>query len=391
MTWKVTNMEDQKRQFVLLWKTNKFTMSELCRDFGITRPTGYKILHRFEEEGWDALVEQSRRHNSHPNSTPQEMVDAILEIRNKYPRWGARKVVAILEREWESESIPCHSTVNAIMRRHGMTVPRRRSIKKIANQFPVFDPVNPNEIWSADFKGKFRMGNKVYCHPLTIADSKSRYLFAIKGMENPTTEGAKPVFERVFREHGLPLYLHTDNGAPFGSALSLRRMTRLSAWIMEIGITPVYSDPGHPEQNGRHERMHRDLKAASTRPPAGCLVSQQKVFEKFMKEYNNERPHEALNMKMPSDIHIRSTREYPRIIRDWDYAKEISARYVSGNGAIRWGSNDWIMISTALAGKYVGMEEVGTGLWKLYYRHVELGYYEERSNTVYEIEDIDLQ
>jgi transposase InsO family protein len=390
MTWKVTNMEDQKRQFVLLWKTNKFTLSALCRDFGISRPTGYKILQRFEEEGWDALVEQSRRHNSHPNTTPQEMVEAILEIRNKYPRWGARKVVAILEREWESESIPCPSTVNAIMRRHGMTIPRRRSIKKITNQFPVFDPVNPNEIWSADFKGKFRMGNKVYCHPLTIADSKSRYLFAIKGMENPTTEGAKPVFERVFREHGLPLYLHTDNGAPFGSALSLRRMTRLSVWIIEIGITPVYSDPGHPEQNGRHERMHRDLKAAATRPPAGCLVSQQKVFEKFIKEYNNERPHEALNMKTPSDVHIRSTREYPRIIRDWDYPKEITPRYVSGNGAIRWGADGWIMITTALAGKYVGMEEVGTGLWKLYYRHVELGYYEERSNTVYEIEDFDL-
>lgn len=390
MTWKVINMEDQKRQFVLLWKTHKFTLSALCRDFGISRPTGYKILQRYEEEGWDALVEKSRRHNSHPNSTPQEMVDAILEIRTKYPRWGAKKVVAILEREWDLESIPCSSTVNAIMRRHGMTIPRRRTIKKITNQFPVFDPVNPNEIWSADFKGKFRMGNKIYCHPLTIADSRSRYLFAIKGMENPTTEGAKPVFERVFRENGLPLYLHTDNGAPFGSALSLRRMTRLSVWIMEIGITPVYSDPGHPEQNGRHERMHRDLKAAATRPPAGCLVSQQKIFEKFIKEYNNERPHEALNMKTPRDIHIRSSREFPRIIRDWDYAKEITPRYVSGNGAIRWGSNDWIMISTALSGKYVGMEEVGTGLWKLYYRHVELGYYEERSNTVYEIEDFDL-
>lgn len=383
-------MEDQKRQFVLLWKTNKYTLSGLCRDFGISRPTGYKILQRYEEEGWDALVEMSRRHNSHPNTTPQEMVDAILAIRTKYPRWGAKKVVAILERDWESESIPCSSTVNAIMRKHGMTIPRRRSIKKIKNQYPVFDPVNPNEIWSADFKGKFRMGNKIYCHPLTIADSRSRYLFAIKGMENPTTEGAKPVFERVFRENGLPLYLHTDNGAPFGSALSLRRMTRLSVWIMEIGITPVYSDPGHPEQNGRHERMHRDLKAAATRPPAGCLVSQQKVFEKFIKEYNNERPHEALNMKTPREIHVRSSREFPRIIRDWDYAKEITPRYVSGNGAIRWGSNDWIMISTALSGKYVGMEEVGTGLWKLYYRHVELGYYEERSNTVYEIEDFDL-
>lgn len=391
MTWKEQSMEDQKQQFILLWKTGKFTMTSLCREFGITRPTGYKIIERYEKEGWEALREQSRCHWSHPNQTPQEMVDAIVEIRTKYPRWGARKVCAILEREWDIDSIPHHSTVNAIMKRNGLTVPRRKAIRRISNNFPVFNPVKPNEIWSADFKGKFRMGNTVYCHPLTIADSMSRYLFAIKGMENPTTEGAKPIFERVFRENGLPLQLHTDNGAPFGNALSLRRMTRLSVWVMEIGVTPVYSDPGHPEQNGRHERMHRDLKAAATRPPAGCMVSQQKVFDRFIREYNFERPHEALDMKTPSKVHVRSNREYPRVIRDWDYAREITPRYVSGNGAIRWGSNDWIMISTALSGKYVGMEEVAEGLWKLYYRHVELGYFEERSKKVYEIEDIDLE
>jgi len=389
MTWKEESMENQKQKFILLWNTHKFTMAALCREFGITRPTGYKILHRYEKEGWEALYEQPRRPHTCPFETPQEMVDAILEIRHKYPRWGARKVCAILAREWEEDSIPHSSTVNAIMKRHGLIIPRRKSIRQLENQFPIFDPVNPNEIWSADYKGKFRMGNKIYCHPLTIADSKSRFLFAIKGMENPTTENAKPVFERVFRENGLPLQLHTDNGAPFGSALSLRRMTRLSVWIMEIGITPVYSDPGHPEQNGRHERMHRDLKAAATRPPAGCLVSQQKVFNKFIQEYNFERPHDALEMRTPSDVHTRSTREFPRIIRDWDYAKELTPRYVSGNGAIRWGSNDWIMISTALSGKYVGMEEVGNGLWKLYYRHVELGYFEEKSKKVHEIDQFD--
>lgn len=390
MTWKVQSMEEQKQQFILLWKTNKFSMSALCREFGITRPTGYKIIERYEKEGWEALSEKSRRHKSHPNATPPEMVEAILDIRKRYPRWGARKVVAILGKEWEIDSIPCPSTVNAIMKKHGMTVHRGRPIKRIENRFPIFDPVNPNEIWSADFKGKFRMGNKIYCHPLTIADSMSRYLFAVKGMENPTTEGAKPVFERVFREFGLPEQLHTDNGAPFGSALSLRRMTRLSTWLMEIGITPVYSDPGHPEQNGRHERMHRELKAAVTRPPAGCMVSQQKAFDIFIKEYNNERPHEALGMKVPSEVHTRSRRQYPSIIRDWDYAKEITARYVTTNGAVRWGSNDWIMISTALAGKYIGMEEVGSGLWKLYYRHVELGYFEESSKKVYEIDEVNL-
>ena len=391
MSWKVESMENQKQQFILLWKTNKFSLSALCRDFGISRPTAYALIERYEKEGWDSLEQLSRRPKSHPNETPKEMVEAILEIRNKYPRWGARKVCAILEREWELESIPHPSTVNAIMKRHGLTIPRRNPIKRIYNQFPIYDPVNPNEIWSADYKGKFRMGNGIYCNPLTIADSKSRYLLAIKGMENPNTEGAKPVFERVFREHGLPDQLHTDNGAPFGSALSLHRLTRLSAWVIEIGVTPVYSDPGHPEQNGRHERMHRDLKAMATRPPGGCLVSQQKIFDKFIKEYNTIRPHEALGMKTPSEIHFRSKREYPRIIRDWDYPKNISIRYVSGNGAIRWGTNDWIMISTALSGKYVGMEEVANGLWKLYYRHVELGYFDAKAKKVYEIDEISFE
>ena len=218
MSWKVESMENQKQQFILLWKTNKFSLSALCRDFGISRPTAYALIERYEKEGWDSLEQLSRRPKSHPNETPKEMVEAILEIRNKYPRWGARKVCAILEREWELESIPHPSTVNAIMKRHGLTIPRRNPIKRIYNQFPIYDPVNPNEIWSADYKGKFRMGNGIYCNPLTIADSKSRYLLAIKGMENPNTEGAKPVFERVFREHGLPDQLHTDNGAPFGSA-----------------------------------------------------------------------------------------------------------------------------------------------------------------------------
>lgn len=389
MTWKETSMESQKQQFILLWKTGKFNLSELCREFKISRPTGYKLLERYEAEGMEALLERSRRHFHHPNSTSPEIVGLILKLKNKYPRFGAKPILEKLKNESPSIQFPSESTVNAILKRHGLVKPKRNPIRRIEDRFPIFDPVNPNDIWSADFKGKFRMKNGIYCNPLTIADSRSRFIFAVKGLEDATTEACKPVFEGVFRRWGLPTQLHTDNGPPFGSATSLHRLTRFSVWLIEIGITPVYSDPGHPEQNGRHERMHRELKAETTNPPAGCLVSQQKSFDKFIKMYNEDRPHRALDMKTPSDIHKRSNREYPMIIRDWDYPSGITPKMVNVNGAIRWFQGKQVMISTALASKYVGFQEIAGGLWKLYYRHVELGYFEEKSGKVYDIDHFD--
>jgi len=389
MAWKVESMETQKQKFILLYESGKFTKVELCREFGISRPTGDAIIKRYEEEGWEALTERSRRPYLHPNQTKKEVEEAILAERNRHPRWGARKIRELLFRNERvsDEQIPSETTVNNIMKKHGMVVTRKKGRRKLENRFPVFDPQEPNEIWSADFKGKFRMGNGSYCHPLTIADSKSRYLLAIKGLERPTTENSKPLFEKVFREHGLPEMLHTDNGAPFGNALALRRMTMLSVWFMEIGVLPVYSDPGHPEQNGRHERMHRELKAVATRPPGKTLRGQQKLFDSFLWEYNEVRPHEALGMRTPSEVHIRSKREYPGIIRDWDYEKDLRVKMVTANGAIRWGSSRFVMISTALSGKYIGLEEMETGLWGVYYRDVPLGIFSEKTMRVYEVED----
>jgi len=184
--------------------------------------------------------------------------------------------------------------------------------------------------------------------------------------------------------------MHTDNGAPFGNALALRRMTQLSVWFMDLGITPVYSDPGHPEQNGRHERMHRKLKAASTRPPGKNFRSQQKLFDSFLEEYNQIRPHEALGMKTPAEVHEHSPREYFGVIRSWEYDSTKTLRYVTANGAIRWGHSDFIMISTALSGKYVGLEEVADGIWGVYYRHVHLGWLSARVKKVYDVEEFHL-
>jgi len=314
----------------------------------------------------------------------------LLAERVKPPQWGARKLLVLLQRSMPEVELPCESTVNNILKKHGKVTPRKRNRQRIINKYPVFDPQAPNLVWSADFKGKFRMGNWEYCNPLTIADSYSRYLFAIHGLEYCRAEDCKPIFEKVFREHGMAEQMHTDNGPPFGSPISLRRMTSLAVWFMDLGVTPVYSDPGQPQQNGRHERMHKDLKAQATRPPGRGWRSQQKKFDEFRKEYNEVRPHEALMMKTPNEVHKESKREYPRRVEEWVCPAEMKMKLVTVNGALRWNSDGLIMVSTALSGKYVGLEEVGNGVWIVYYRHVALGVLSEKTKRVYELEDYQL-
>jgi transposase InsO family protein len=387
MPWKVEKMENIKQKFILLFQTEKFTMVELCRQFGISRPTGYAILSRYTQEGWDALEEHSRRHQSHPMQTEQVIEEALLTERDKHPRWGARKLLVLVKRSMPEAELPAESTVNNILKRNGKVIPRKKTRRQLVGKFEYLDPQEPNEVWSADFKGKFRMGNWEYCYPLTIADSCSRYLFAIHGLEYCRAEDCKPIFEKVFREYGLPVLLHTDNGPPFGSPVSLRRMTTLAVWLMDLGITPVYSDPGQPQQNGRHERMHKELKAEATRPPGSGWRSQQKKFDVFREEYNEVRPHEALLMKTPNEVHKTSSREYPRRVQDWAYPAAMKMKMITVNGGLRFGHDGFIMVSSALGGKFVGLEPVEDGIWIVYYRDVPLGVLSERTKRVYELED----
>lgn len=392
MPWKVASMASEKQKFIILYQSGKFTKTELCKGFGISRPTGDAILKKFEEEGWEALAVRSRKHIDHPFRTADDIEDAIVAERKKHTHWGGKKIHRLLERDYDfgDEHIPSITTVNNILKREGLVLARQRVRRHLENRHPVYDPDYPNQIQSADFKGKFPMGNREYCNPLTIADTKTRYLFAIQALERPDTEHCKPIFDKVFREYGLPEYLHTDNGAPFGNANSLRRMTQFSVWIIDVGVTPVYSDPAHPEQNGRHERMHRDLKAEATRPAAANMRAQQKKFDKYIVEYNTVRPHEALGMKTPAEEYVKSAREYQGVITPWDYSKEQRTKLVTVNGAVRWDTNHLVMISTALSGRYVGFEEAGDGIWRIWYRHVALGYYSELAGRVFEIEDLEL-
>ena len=377
MPWKRTTIMEQKIEFICEWRTGKYTITELCRNFEISRPTAYKLISRFEKQGFEGLKKQSRAPMKHPNSTKENIIESILNLKAEYKLWGAKKIRELLFKEFTKQEVPSVVTVHNILRKNGFVCPQKR-LRRVKPTHPIFDPKSYNEVWSADYKGKFLMGNKTYCHPLTIADSKSRFLFTAKGHYNEYLKSAKAEFKRVFRIYGIPKQLHTDNGSPFGSVRAIQRFTQLSYWFIELGITPVFSDPGQPQQNGRHERMHRDLKAACANPSAFDLKAQQRRLNHFVKQYNNIRPHEALDMKTPADVHDFSNRPFPEKTPEFDYDSKYKTLKVTKSGAVRWKSYYWVYVSAALKGKHIAIEDIGNGVWKVFYRNVFLGFFDEK-------------
>lgn len=378
MTWKETTAMEQKIEFITEWRSGRYSISELSRAFDISRPTAYKYIKRYQQEGLDGLQERARSPSNHPNRTPLEIEEQIILHRKKHPRWGGEKIWKLLHTDFQAERIPCISTVNRILKRNGLITVKKRC-RRVKPVYPIFDPQACNEVWSADFKGKFRMGNKKYCYPLTIADSYSRFVFTAKGLYGERYKPTRHEFRRVFRKYGLPRQIHTDNGKPFGAVQAIKRLTRLAVWFIEQGVEPVYSDPAHPEQNGRHERMHRDLKGEATRPPGYNLRTQQRKLNHFVHEYNYERPHAALNLETPGSVHEYSTREYKDKVEEWDYPRYCEVRRVTKNGALRWRSTKWVMVSTSLIDKHIGLEEIGEGIWRVYFRQKMLGYFDEQT------------
>ena len=378
MPWKETTTMEQKVEFICEWRTQKYSITELCKSFNISRPTAYKLISRFEKNGIEGIKERSTKPQNHPNSTKDEIVKNILKLKEKHKLWGAKKIRRLLFNVCAEKDIPSVVTVHNILSKNGLVIPQKRC-KRVKPVFPIFDPQECNEVWSADYKGKFLMGNKIYCHPLTIADSKSRFVFSAKGHYAETLKNAKAEFTRVFRTSGIPKQIHTDNGSPFGSVRAIQRFTQLSYWFIELGITPVFSDPAHPEQNGRHERMHRDLKAACAKPSAQDLKAQQRRLNSFVKEYNHVRPHEALDMETPGSVHQFSARPFPERIKPFDYDSNFKIMKVTQNGAVRWKTKYWVYLTVALKGKYVAIEDLGNGIWRVYYYNVFLGYFDDRN------------
>ena len=377
MPWKNCTTMEQKIEFICEWQTGKYTITELCQAFEISRPTAYRLIDRYENMGINGLREQPRSPLKHPNQTKDYVEKKIILLKEKYNRWGAKKIHKLLFNHCSSQDIPSVVTVHNILSKNGLVCPQKR-LRRVKPTYPIFDPKHCNEVWSADYKGKFLMGNKKYCHPLTIADSKSRYIFSAKAHYTENYKSVKEEFKRVFRTYGIPRQVHTDNGIPFGAVKAIQRFTRLSYWFIDLGILPVFSDPAHPEQNGRHERMHRDLKAACALPSSYDLKAQQRKLNRFVKEYNHERPHEALDMETPAKIHEYSNRPFPERISNYDYPSHMKVMNVTKNGNVRWKSYYWVYMTSGLVGKQVAAEELGNGVWKVFYRNVFLGYFNEK-------------
>lgn len=378
MCWKSTSKMEEKVKFIRAWQAGYYTVTELCEDFGISRTTGHKLIRNYLDFGEQCFYEKSKRPYFIPHKTPIEIEKLIIKFRKKHKSWGARKISVLLSRKINQTHIPSVTTINNIFKRNGLVKPRKKRGHSIAKQYPKFDPQQPNEIWSADYKGKFKLGNKRYCHPLTVADTFSRKILCSKGQYYPTYKAAKQTLTRVFTQFGMPQYLHTDNGIPFASANSICRFSRLSYWLIDLGIVPVFSDPASPQQNGRHERMHRDLKASCAKPPEHTLTKQQQRMDRFVDEYNEVRPHEALDMKTPNQVHSNSTRKFLNRIPAWDYPYHMKKLKVTKCGSVRWGGYNWVFVSNAAIGRYLGFEELGNGIWKVYYRDINIGWFDEK-------------
>jgi len=376
MSWKVSDPMSERVQFIGLLQSGQRTVLGLCREFGISRKTAYKWAERYEQEGLDGLKERSRARHHQAHQTSQEVQDLLIAARKKHPTWGPRKLKAWLEDKDEDLELPAASTIGDLLKREGWVHPRRRRTHPLAAQAPKPGGIeDPNQEWDADFKGEFKLGNGAYCYPLTLTDAYSRYLLGVRALAGTAGATARPFFEQAFRQYGLPWTIRTDNGTPFASS-GLGRLSALSVWWIRLGIRPVRGRPHHPQDNGRHERMHRTLKAETTRPPALEARGQQKRFEAFLHEYNDERPHEALDQRPPARLYRPSPKPYPAKLPEVEYPAHYEVRYVSSGGVFGWHSKR-VFVGHSLIGEYLGLTEVEDGLWRVYFADVELGLLDE--------------
>jgi len=380
MPWKETCTMDQKIKMVGDWLSEEYTITQLSKMYEVSRKTIYKWIWRYEREGPPGLEKLSRAPRSHPNATPLEITREIVATKLRHQRWGPKKVVAWLEEHHPEERWPAASTASGILKREGLVRSRRRKRKTPPYTAPFNKCHRPNAVWSADFKGQFRTGDGRLCYPLTISDNYSRYLLLCQGLSHPSYEEVKPWFERVFKEYGLPEAIRTDNGAPFAS-VALGGLSRLAVWFIKLGIKPERIETGHPEQNGRHERMHRSLKEATAKPPRKNLEEQQKAFGEFAQEYNDERPHEAVNMKTPASRYRRSLRPYPASIPELEYKGDFVVRRVRHNGEIRWNSK-LVYISESLAGEPVALKQRAEHVWEIRCSYLTLGVLDELTGKI---------
>jgi len=376
MPWEERNRMNERVRFIAEYLEAGEPFSSLCDGFGVSRKTGYKWVERYESDGVAGLEDRSRAPVSHPHAVAEHVVEKILRARKKHPRWGPRKLRVILQRHYPQLALPVASTIGEILRKNGLIQKRRRIRRSSPYGARLGDYGKPNAVWCADFKGHFPVAGE-RCHPLTVSDGCSRYLIACQGLRRPLFKPTRNIFESVFREYGLPDAIRTDNGAPF-STLAPGGLSRLAVWWIRLGIRPERIQPGRPDQNGRHERMHSTLKSETAKPPRANFRAQQRAFDRFREEYNEIRPHEALGQEVPASRYQPSRRPYPRQLPQLEYPEHFYVAQTYPNGMISFESKQWY-ISSCLKSERVGLEQVDDDRWKVHFGPIPLGILDVRN------------
>ena len=371
---------EEKVRFVVEYERDEQSMRELCEQFGVSRETGYVWLRRYRAQGLAGLLESNRAAQRHPNQTAAVIEQAVLELRGAHMRWGPRKLKRVLERDQSGRAWPAASTIGEMVKRAGLVVARKKRRKTAPYTEPLAHADGCNRVWCADFKGWFRSGDGERIDPLTISDAYSRYLLRCQGVEKTNTERVRAIFEAAFREYGLPAAIRTDNGAPFAST-AIAGLSRLAVWWMKLGIVPERIAAGHPEQNGRHERMHRTLKQETAMPAAEDRRAQQRSLDCFRQEYNQVRPHEALDMETPASVYQPSPREYPARVLEPEYPSTMLVRSVKHQGVFRWKKHD-VFLSEVLWGERIGLLPVDDRWFTIYFAQLPIASFDSRELRV---------
>jgi putative transposase len=378
MPWKETGRVFERTRFIDEYLSGCFTISELSSRYHVSRKTLYKWLARHDRKGLVGLEDRSRAPLECPHRTVEAVEEAIIKFRKRFPFMGPKKIIARLSELEPDVDWPAPSTAGEILDRRGLVEHRkRRQPPKHPSRMPVKSTA-PNDVMTIDYKGQFRLGNHEYCYPLTIVDGFSRYILACEALTSTRYEGTRKAMERVFRTFGLPRCILSDNGTPFASP-GLGRLSRLSMWWVRLGIDIQRIVPGNPQQNGAHERMHKTLKAQTTRPPAPDARRQQRKFDAFVREFNEERPHEALGQRRPAILYTPSPRPFPERLPQIEYDGHLETRTVSDNGMIKW-KNNLIFASHTLSRQTLGFEEIDDGIWSVYYGAVLLARFDEQDH-----------
>ena len=369
---------EEKLRFVFEYERDEDSMTQLCARFGIARETGYVWLRRYRRNGVDGLAELNRAPRLHPNQTAAAIEAAVLELRQAHMTWGPRKLKRILERDQPGRAWPASSTIGELVKRAGLVVGRKKRRRTEPYSQPLAHAVESNRVWCADFKGWFKSGDGTRIDPLTISDAWSRYLLRSQAVEKTDTERVGAIFQAAFREHGLPEAIRTDNGAPFASS-AVGGLSRLAVSWIKLGIVPERIQAGHPEQNGRHERMHRTLKQDLS--PAQDRRSQQRELDRFRREYNHVRPHEALAMQTPASVYTPSPRSYPARIPEVEYPDTMLVRTIKSHGHFRWKMHD-VFLSEVLWGEPIGLLPVDDRTFTVYFAHLPLARFDSKTCTL---------